>query len=274
MKKLRSIVFLLFLLVISFVIIHFSLKKFLENPIPIKITDLETSQLNDIQKYIPETDQTLIIFDIDNVLGHQEDELGSDEWFEASIEKYKEKGLTRLQAVQAVLPAFYFIQFNKRLIPSEQAIPDLLKQLYHKFKAQLMALTSRGLPLTHRTIEQLNNLGINFTFYNSFGSEQIFFLKFPCLFKNGILFAGDNKKGSALKAFLKRVSYHPSQIIFIDDKQRNIESIKRIAQTLKINFVGIRYNRFDEKKRNFDKQKTDEQYQKLLAEHNLSFMAL
>jgi len=58
-----------------------------------------------------------------------------------------------------------------------------------------------------KTIEQLNNVGINFNSFHPFASEYVLLLKYPSIFRNGILFAGNNKKGTALKAFFKKTGY-------------------------------------------------------------------
>jgi FMN phosphatase YigB (HAD superfamily) len=60
------------------------------------------------------------------------------------------------------------------------------------------------------------------------------------------LFCDGFYKGPALKAFLQgKPDLKVKKIVFVDDKLKNVESVKVAAQELGINFVGIRYGHTD-----------------------------
>jgi hypothetical protein len=62
-------------------------------------------------------------------------------------------------------------------------------------------------------------------------------------FKQGILAANGEQKGAALIAFLQKIDYKPNTIIFVDDREKNIQDVeKSLSQyNAKIKFIGIIY---------------------------------
>jgi hypothetical protein len=61
-------------------------------------------------------------------------------------------------------------------------------------------------------------------------------------YKNGILYCGNNDKGSALTALLKILNLNPRKIIFLDDKKHHIRSVAHAAKILTSEFLGFHYN--------------------------------
>lgn len=61
------------------------------------------------------------------------------------------------------------------------------------------------------------------------------------VFKKGILFADKTPKGETLKLFLEKLNFKPKKIVFIDDYIEYINSVANAAQELNIDFVGIHY---------------------------------
>jgi hydroxymethylpyrimidine pyrophosphatase-like HAD family hydrolase len=65
-------------------------------------------------------------------------------------------------------------------------------------------------------------------------------LKTPMI-KHGIIFTAGVDKGQALEAVFKKYNFYPKQIIFIDDKLKNLQSIESLAHKLHIKFIGYEY---------------------------------
>ncbi len=54
-----------------------------------------------------------------------------------------------------------------------------------------------------------------------------------------------NAKGEVLKSFLKHLPFIPTRIIFVDDRQDNLESVEHVLQDMGIEYSGWLYNRAD-----------------------------
>lgn len=64
--------------------------------------------------------------------------------------------------------------------------------------------------------------------------------KYP-QYKQGILWCCDETKGDVLKAFFDYANYKPASIVFIDDKLHNIESVATFSKQERIAFYGFHY---------------------------------
>lgn len=60
-------------------------------------------------------------------------------------------------------------------------------------------------------------------------------------FKQGILFTTPIPKGEALLGLLKNLGWVPTKIVFIDDRLPCLQSVEKIAENLRISFVGFHY---------------------------------
>src|SRR5438128_267990 len=103
----------------------------------------ESDHLAAILDYIDPTKKTLVIFDIDNTLGHPKEELGSDEWFYYKVEEKKAEGFDELTSIYYILPQLFYVQFNIALEPTENNTPDLIQHLTSNGIA-VMALSKIG----------------------------------------------------------------------------------------------------------------------------------
>ena len=70
------------------------------------------------------------------------------------------------------------------------------------------------------------------------------------LFKNGILFVGDEntsydkaEKGYVLVKFLETIEYLPKKVIFVDDLLSNVSSVAAACKILGIEYIGIHHQR-------------------------------
>lgn len=226
---------------------------------------IESNKLSTVLDYI-EPHNTLVIFDIDNTLAHPAQELGSDEWFSHKVEAKTAAGFDPLSSIYYALPAAFYAQFNIPLEPTEQHIPELIAQLISK-GIHVIALSTRSLFIAERTLEQLDNININFFIPDVSPNDLVLPMPHPCFYKCGILFGGNNDKGEVLNCFFDVMDYHPEKVIFIDDKMKYLVAVENALQTHCIPFVGIRYSRCDELVKNFDPEKSEAQWF-LLKERN------
>lgn len=222
---------------------------------------VESNKLETVIDHIS-TPETLVIFDIDNTIAHPTEELSSDEWFCHLVNNKVAEGYDYITSVYYALPVTYYAQFNVPLAPTEYIVPYLIAQLVNH-KIPVMALTTRSLFVAERTLEQLENISVQFLIPNISQNDLLLPLSYPCFYKNSILFGGNNDKGEVLKHFFDHMNYYPKKVIFIDDKMKYLLSVEKALEQYNIPFVGIRYSGCDERVINFDPAKAEAQWHRL-----------
>lgn len=148
-----------------------------------------------IEQELQAADQTsLVVFDIDNVL------LMTTDHCEA--------------------------RFTSQFIPVENKTVAIVKNLQERH-VPVIALTASGttFEICRWRIGNLQQIGLDLS--GSFLSQEFcldqFYYFYGCcpVFSQGILCAGRVPKGQALTAFLDKVEWKPSKVIFIDDLYLN-----------------------------------------------------
>jgi hypothetical protein len=138
---------------------------------------------------------------------------------------------------------------------------ELVEPLMGKLLQILKARSLRAIALTNaRTGEldgellredllfsRLRSVGIDFT--DSFPGFS--FVMTDCFdgqslegapaFKNGVVFTCHLPKGVVLQSFLNKVEFQPAQIVFVDDKRSNLESVEAFCKKTNIPFIGFHY---------------------------------
>jgi hypothetical protein len=205
---------------------------------------IESNSIEDVKKFIEP--ETLFILDYDNVLIEGKTDYGFDAWFCAMMNKLADNGLSMADAKAKLLPIYEKYQRSAAIQPVEACTSSLIENLKNS-GYNVMILTVRSLCLIDSVFKQLKSVnidieheaipeaGINSTL-SKLGSKYV----------NGILFCDGYYKGPALKAFLLgKPELKINKIVFVDDKLKNVESVKVAAQELGLNFVGIRYGYTD-----------------------------
>ncbi|MBA3816629.1 MAG: DUF2608 domain-containing protein [Parachlamydiaceae bacterium] len=210
----------------------------------------QAKDFNFIEKYINKADeQTLVIFDIDDVLITSRDEILKPynnefaERLEQNLEsRFSEEDCLRLWST-------IWLQRRNDLV-EPQIIPLINKLILRKIK--ILSLTNSWTgsfgdikSIEDWRIEELSRFGYNF---GVCWEEQKIDIelkpkypnRFP-LFKQGILFTCGISKGQTLKYFMKKISWIPKKIIFIDDILENIYSVENYATEIGIDFLGFQY---------------------------------
>lgn len=206
----------------------------------------EIFSVQDIYPFLQDEDCALV-WDIDNTILETNQLLGSDQWFAHFISE-KLKNMSIDEAVQEALKVYVPVQQKTAIKVVEPEVIDLIHKAQQRDKVTF-CLTSRGDYIEKATIEQLDQLGLNF-------NQGVFKDKRYCLFEetqrtlsHGIIFAeGGRNKGKCLQKTLELLgSYKPKRIVMIDDKLSYLENVQQVCAKLEIEFVGLRYGYLDEK---------------------------
>jgi phosphoserine phosphatase len=224
--------------------------------------------MQDILPYVDH--ETLVIFDIDNTVAEGSVIIATDQCFQHRVRKHMDAGAIDQQAAAEFLPIYWQLQMILPLKPVEECTPQLIRDLQQK-GLKVIALTARSFPILERTIAQLYEINIDFSLSALTQEEFDIRLKDRLLYKNGIIFCGQNDKGEALRAIFEIINYYPKKIIFIDDKEKYLKCVQHVADELNIPFIGIRYSCCDEKVKNFDCQEADRQLREFCLAHNIAY---
>lgn len=211
----------------------------------------------------------LVVLDVDNTLMEPLQELGSVQWYDDCTAALCEQGLDYTLASARVYPEWVKLQKTLPVKPVEPEIPEIL-HAWQQEGIQVMAMTSRGIDLTYRTVEQLASIGIDL--HKNALSDRMFIVEPPSplhshqgiMYKRGVLLCQPpSNKGTVLKRFLEAIKTVPEQIIFVDDVLSNIQDVQVALADTGISVVGIRYGACDEKVRNFNRSLAQAQLKQL-----------
>jgi len=229
---------------------------------------VELDRLVDVLAYCDtqenKQENLLVIWDIDNTLASSPIEVGTDQSFVYLYKKEMNKtGSSIEEAVDIVLPEYWKIQERVELETSEENTLDILKKI--KANAPSIALTARSPQIKDLTLGQLQKAGFG-EFSSLLPHQEVIQLDFLAGYKKGIIFCGNNDKGKTLFYMLDKASYFPTKIIFIDDKVKNLKVVEKACLEQGIEFIGLRYNAYDERVKNFSPERYEQQVKDLFPE--------
>ena len=209
--------------------------------------------ISEVNKYA-NNKNTLVIFDIDNTILEPDnnDGYGSDQWFSALVKNKTDKGYNTISAIEMTLPEYFKAHKKIKVRPVEKNETIKTIEGLQKQEIPVMALTARSFPMINNTFRQFKEMNIDLT-KTSLNNQIITFKKFefPATYKKGVLFVGNNNKGKLLKTYLSTISFKPSKIIMIDDKEHHLKKIETVFKGTKTSFIGLRYSFLDSKVKNF-----------------------
>lgn len=240
----------------------------LTNPftgVAIKSAIIECNSIAKVLDYVHD-ESTLVVFDLDNTLVHPNQELGGDQWVHYMIKQKLAEGYSESDALKATLALYYKVQEFINLYPVEPETIAVLDILAQK-KVPAIALTSRSLPIMHRTLEQLKQANVSFNCMQVSNKDLKFEMEYPAVVSRGIVFCSDNPKGKALFRFIELCSISPSAIIFVDDKMSHVMNVEQECLKRQVNFVGMRYGRLDKQVQEFNPKLAEQQLLTLSRMH-------
>ncbi len=211
---------------------------------------IEHDCITEVTRYLEPHKKILVLLDIDNTIAAPPSDLGSDQWFnDLVLAICEQQGLEKKEAVQKGIELYHHIHTHIELRPVEAQTPAFIASL-QKQNIPVLALTART--IIERTFQQLETITIDFRHTALSNKTFDLSLHHPAFYQQGIIFCGNNDKGTVLGAFLERISYQPDKIIYVDDKEGNLKAVEQALQSRGIEFVGIRYSRLDERVKNIN----------------------
>ncbi len=228
---------------------------------------VETKNFGEIKKYV--TLHTLVILDIDDTLLLPVQTLGTDVWFRYRIKQNEAAGMAPRAAFERALSEWEAVRHLTKVKIVEEGSEKIVEDM-QKNQIKVMGLTTQGLALATRTVQQLCSLGIDLAKSAPSKEDCYFINELGVLYRQGILFTSGTPKGQALLKFLDQIHYHPSHIVFINDKAQHLIDIEEALKGKKIEFIGLRYSYCDERIANFNPEIADTQWKSSSFEYILS----
>lgn len=211
---------------------------------------VKTSDIQEIRQEI--TKDTLVLFNIAEVLMDTETTLGTQAW-----RKFIRNRLS--PQLHDALTLFVFEHVPPK--SPDSSIPALINELQSDGQITF-AFTSRGrhewyssqIPNIDTITENLL-LQIGVDFSKTALNEQLALLPefFSDFYHSGVIYATNTRdKGELLLEILEKTGYRPSKIIFVDDKVDSLISVQSTLSHLNIPFMGYAYTKTVEDHANFD----------------------
>jgi len=221
---------------------------------------IESNQIADVINYLDPSiapKDVVIVFDIDNTIAEPTNQMSSPQWFSAMIrKKMKIAGITKTEAVDALLPLYSAVMEYTQMQPVENITVNFIRLLQNA-GYKVMSLTARSpQTLAKRTLTQLRDLNIDFTKSKLYRKN----IKFSdgVQYIDNIIFADGGNKGELLFEFFEKIKYQPKLVVFVDDKDYNCYNIEGTLQQHGINHVCLRYGARDAKYNAFNLAMTED----------------
>lgn len=224
---------------------------------------INTTEIKDINNEL--TENTLVLFNIAEVLLDTETSLGTQAWRKFVRSRVDSK-------THDELTLFVFEKAPPKAV--EPAIPEVIRELQSSGQTTF-AFTSRGrhewyasqIPDIDLITEKvLNQVGIDFSKTQLSGELALLPLIFPDLFHEGVLYSGNTKdKGKLLTDLFEKTGYRPTKIIFVDDKADSLVSVEKAMTEQGIPFTGFAYARTAKEHADFDPMVANIQLDRLIT---------
>lgn len=206
------------------------------------------------------SDDTLVVFDLDNTLIEPVQTLGSDQWYYHLVAQLQAQGRDETQAHAEANAIWNRVQLATAVRPVEADTPDRVARLQAR-GLRVMALTARTQDVSSLTARQLESVGYTLA-KSAFGRDELVLdADAGEIYREGVLYVGEHaSKGQALLAFLAKVGVTPARVVFVDDKEKHARSVDATLTAAGIPVVAIRYGAADARVRAFDPAVADLQY--------------
>ncbi len=224
----------------------------------------EINQMSEIKAEI--TQDTLVVFDIDNTLLSPKQRLGTDQWYESLLRDNIKNGMSEDAAIQHAIQLWINVQKKTDVRPIETSTPALVRELQAK-GIRVMALTARPTDLAEVSLRQLKSLGIDFKKSSRLKDGVQIVGAQDTLTQGGVVFVGPkNNKGMILSQLLKTEKILASKIVFADDKSKHVNNVEKALSDSNVPYIGFRYAAADNEVKNFDTQAAKVELEKFLTE--------
>ena len=179
---------------------------------PVQGKILEMARFHEIAHHI--TPDTLVLMDIDDTILVPTQMVGSDDWFNLRWKKHEADGLSKPEALEKALAEWNAIRNVTKMKTVEKETPSFIQTLQKKGH-KIMGLTTQGLALATRTVQQLqeNQIDLSATaptkedYYVNLSGHSV-------LFRKGILFTSGRNKGEAFFKFCDSIGLKLKKIVY------------------------------------------------------------
>lgn len=236
---------------------------------------VETANFHEILNHI--RPNTLVLLDIDDTLMIPEQTLGSDVWFMYQLKNYQQKYSSE-QALDKTLAEWEAIRHLTKMKIVEEGTQEIVKKMQDQ-QVTVMCLTTQGLALATRTVNQLLALGIDPIVTAPSKEDHYFINGHGVLYRHGVLFTSGTPKGPALAKLLDILDITPEHVVFINDKQTHLRDVEVTLDCRQIPFTGLRYTYSDARVNQFNPEIAKIQWEhstfgKILSDEEVEKMAL
>lgn len=231
--------------------------------LPLHATMSKTTHIEDVAQGI--TDDTLVLFNIAEVLMDTEISLGTQAW-----RKYVRSRVD--SQLHDELTLYVFTKVPPQAAESKTA--EVVNKM-QKEGIPVLAFTSRGRHEWYSsqvegidllTEQLLRQIGIDFSQTILPDSLADLNSSFGDFYHDGIIYATNAfEKGEVLSQLLTLTNYRPAQIIFVDDKGDSLKTVEKALEELNIPFIGYAYSHTAQKHAQFDPMITHIQFDWLIS---------
>jgi hypothetical protein len=190
-----------------------------------------------------------LVTDLDDTLMEVEQMLGSDQWFEAYMKmmfaRYKDETDGVQRAVKETVDLYNQVHRHSKAKPVEEHTQLTLDSIHEKHP--VVAITARGFEIHEATTRQLSSIGVDFK-RGHFEDMSIWLTDDETIkAHHGVIYTSGTDKGKCFKSFVEKTAHKPECIIFVDDKLKHVEAMRRICEEMGIEFIGFHYTRLSHK---------------------------
>ncbi len=208
---------------------------------PLFATLQECQRLREILPLIEQ--DTLVVFNINNVLTLAAQDAGSTPWAEEQIARImQEKGVSKAHATNLFIPPWHDVLLATDVRLYDPEAEEIVSDLQHK-GIKVMALTNRYIEMAYCTHRQLRSVGIDFAKNAPYPEDCVITgIESPAKYIEGIIFNGlINFKGDSLAAFIQQIPFKPKKVIYIEDKPKHLAQVGEKIAALGIPFTGVHF---------------------------------
>lgn len=240
---------------------------------------VQASSVNEIKKYISQFngEDTLVLFDLDYVLFAPRDRVlryaGEEnnyrsKHFKAIFTDFqgKEIALGNSKVPMAEYLISKILSSSKVELVSVH-MPSFVNELDSR-KITVIGFTANGSGKNGIVqneaeihLSRLKSLGYNFK-----DNGDLLKGDFPeCISR--VIFTNNTDKGKVLLGFLEQLNKNYKNIIFVDDRLKNLISAQKVLKNHQINYLAIHYTELKDKNELLNQNIADKQFQVLTQEH-------
>jgi len=240
---------------------------------------VQASSVKEIKTYVSQfyRKDTLVLFDLDYVLFAPQDKVlryageknnYRSKHFKAITKNFQGKEIVVLGA-KVQMPEYLISQIlsaSKVELVSPD-MPSFVNELV-THKITVVGFTANGsgkygivLNEAELHLSRLKSLGYNF-------KDNSYLLKsnFPA-YHSRVIFTNKLDKGKVLLDFLEHLTKTYKNIVFIDDRLKNLIAVQTALKNHQVNYLGIHYTELEDKNEILNQDIADKQFEVLSQEH-------